>query len=338
MRQTRLLILATLLLPALARAETPAPLPDAPTATSAADSRAIAKELAPLVQAHENDKQPTPDVLRTMARLAQAYAGAGEVKQAHQVWLKLLAAFERSGLPRNGGPEAALAAEAQWRLLEPAVIKGMAVSFSPKPGTPHPWADMRAQLDEVQEATLGPKSKVAGTDGVRVGGLVDQVLRVGEFRNPLWSVTAALQAGKLLLNQGRAMRDAARPGAVEGPEATAVDAALKQTSVRFDERALTVLESAWKPSEEQGVTPTLRTELRKELHKLKPSEYPVSEGGMDTEAVTPQQQEASRLAGLALKASRVDLKIMYLQKAVQLDPQNPRYLELLKAAQAEKAR
>jgi hypothetical protein len=339
MRQTRLLILATLLLPAPAHAEAPAPLPAAPTATSADPSRAIVKELAPLVQAHENDKQPTPDLLRTMARLAQAYAGAGEAKQPHQVWQKLLAAFERSGLPRNGGPEAALAAEARWRMLEPAVIKGMTVSFSPKPGTPHPWADMHAQLDEVLEATLGPKSKsnVGGEPG-RAGGLVDQVLRVGEFKNPLWSVTAALQAGKLLLKQGRAMRDAARPGAVEGPEAMAVDAELKQTSVQFDERALTVLESAWKPSEEQSVTPALRTELRQELHKLKPSEYPVSEGGMDTEAVTPQQQEASRLAGLALKASRVDLKVMYLQKAVQLDPQNPRYQELLKAAQAEKAR
>lgn len=337
MRTFRHLLLSSLLLPALAHAEPPAALPESPTATSAEEARAIVKELAPQVQAHENDKQPSADLLRTMARLAQAYAAVNEPKQAHLLWMKLLTAFDRSGLPR-GGPEAALAAEAQWKLLEPQVTKGMAVSLSAKAGAAHPWADMRAQLDEVVETTLGPKSKVAGMEGQRAGGLVDQIQRIAEYKVAHWRVFAAVQAGKLLLKQGRAMRDAARPGAVEGAEAIAVDGALKQTSVLFDDRALAVLEPAWKPSEEQGVAPALRTELRKELHKLKPSDYPVSEGGMDTEAVTPQQQEASRLAGLALKATRVDLKILYLQKAVQLDPQNPRYLELLKAAQAEKAR
>ncbi len=335
----RFACLLTLALATHASAETPTvPLPSSPT-PAAEDAKAVVRELAPYVQAHENDKVPTPELIQNMAKLAQAYAASLEPKQAQIVWIRLLAAFDRANMPRDGSKEATLAAEAQWQLVQPAVTKGMAVSFSPRPGSPRPWADMRAQLDEVTDTTLGPKSRevVAGMEPRRAGGLVDQLLRVGQYKSPVWNVTAALQAGRLLLKQGRAMRDAARPGAVEPGEATTVDTALKDTSLKFDERGLAVLEAAWRAAEEAAVASQLRTDLRKELNKLKPNEYPLSEGGSDTEAVTPQQQEASRLAGLALKATRLDLKVLYLTKAVKLDPLNKRYLDLLRAAEAEQA-
>lgn len=52
---------------------------------------------------------------------------------------------------------------------------------------------------------------------------------------------------------------------------------------------------------------------------------------------TPAQQEASKMASLAQKANKAKLKVLYLQKAVKLDPGNGTYKSLLKAAEAELA-
>ena len=43
-------------------------------------------------------------------------------------------------------------------------------------------------------------------------------------------------------------------------------------------------------------------------------------------------QEASKFAALAQKASKAKLKVLYLQKAVKLDPANAGYKSQLKAA------
>jgi hypothetical protein len=48
-------------------------------------------------------------------------------------------------------------------------------------------------------------------------------------------------------------------------------------------------------------------------------------------------QEASKMAALAQKATKAKLKVLYLQKAVKLDPGNPTYRNLLKIAEAELA-
>jgi hypothetical protein len=50
-----------------------------------------------------------------------------------------------------------------------------------------------------------------------------------------------------------------------------------------------------------------------------------------------ESQEASKMASLAQKAAKAKLKVLYLQRAVKLDPGNPTYRNLLKIAEAELA-
>ncbi len=249
----------------------------------------------------------------------------------------MLIAFERGAFARSGEPEATAAAEAHWQLLQASVTKGMSVSFSPKPGAAHPWADMRALLEETLEHTLGPKGKpIAGIAEPRAGGVVDQLLQTTEFHAPAWQAKAGLQAGRLLLKQARAMRDAARPNSTE--EGVAVEAHFQQHSKQFDERAVFILEDTYRAAEAVGggvIAQEIRTDLRAELHKLKPKEYPLAEDSGSQENITPGQLEASKAASLAQAASSLALKVKYLEKAVKLDPQNNRYLELLNQAKAE---
>jgi hypothetical protein len=74
----------------------------------------------------------------------------------------------------------------------------------------------------------------------------------------------------------------------------------------------------------------------------KPVEKPVVEKPADkrpTPAAEPSgnQVEASKMAALAQKANKAKLKVLYLQKAVKLDPTNSTYKSLLKSAEAELA-
>lgn len=329
------LFLGGLLLAQPLAAETPVPLPATATAEAPGpvDPRIVIKELTPLVLAFEK-AEPTLDSLRTTARLARAHAAIGEAKPALRLWTKLAAVFEQGQLAKDGGPAAALAAEAHVQMLEANVQRSMKVSLSAKAGAAR---DLRSLLDEMLEETLGarPKPAAGGSEPQRQGGLVDQLLAIGDYKVPQWRVTAEVQAARVLLVQAQAMRDAVRPSATHPAETASVEEVLAKTSQLFDERALGILEKAWRAAEAGNVTAALRTDLRKELNRLRPNEYPLAEGGSDTEAVTPGQREASRLASLAQKSDRLDLRLLYLSKAVKLDPANPRYLSMLQAAQAE---
>ena len=53
--------------------------------------------------------------------------------------------------------------------------------------------------------------------------------------------------------------------------------------------------------------------------------------------LSAKQIKASKMASLAQKATKAKLKVLYLKKAVALDPKNPKYRNLLKIAQAELA-
>ncbi len=57
--------------------------------------------------------------------------------------------------------------------------------------------------------------------------------------------------------------------------------------------------------------------------------------GDGTQAVTEAQQQASRFVGLAQRSTNLDLRVRYLRKAVDLDPNNAGYRKLLGEAEAQ---
>ena len=124
--------------------------------------------------------------------------------------------------------------------------------------------------------------------------------------------------------------------AAAADDSAAIEAELKSAHERFDQLALDVLEESWKFAEEKGTTPAaLRADLRKELNKLRPEQYPLADGTPEGEGLSKNQIEAARAAERALKADNVQLRVKYLQRAVQLDPANPQYQTMLKQAQDE---
>jgi hypothetical protein len=313
-------------------AQAPAALPD-PTTPTAEDPQAVVRELAPQQPAREAEAKPSVETLQQMARLARAYVKLDQAKQARPVWTKLVAAFDRGGFARDGGAAAALAAEAVLGALQPDVAAGMARSLSPKTNAARPWNDLREALRELEDATLGPKPKQA--DGRRAGGLVDRLLKARDYGAPHWQAQAALTAGRVLMAQAKAMRNAARPAATD--DTAAVEADYREASERYDRLALDVLEEAWKFAEEKGTTPpALRTDLRKELNKLRPEQYPLAETP-EGDGLSKQQIEAARAAEKAMQSDNLQLRVKYLQRAIQLDPANPQYPVLLKQTQAELA-
>lgn len=68
---------------------------------------------------------------------------------------------------------------------------------------------------------------------------------------------------------------------------------------------------------------------RSQRPEARPQERPAAEEG------TSATQEASKFAALAQKASKAKLKVLYLQKAVKLDPGNAGYKTQLKAAEEQ---
>ncbi len=57
--------------------------------------------------------------------------------------------------------------------------------------------------------------------------------------------------------------------------------------------------------------------------------------GDGTQVVTEAQEQASRFVGLAQRSTNLDLRVRYLRKAVELDPNNAGYRKLLGEAEAQ---
>lgn len=110
-------------------------------------------------------------------------------------------------------------------------------------------------------------------------------------------------------------------GTKQGPW-TAFDAAKKPTTVTCMNDGKVVWQEAFAATEGKAnpcaVTRTKQT-------------------GDGTTTVSDNDEKASKLVALSQKATKTKLKVMYLQKAVQLVPGNKQYQQLLEAAKAELA-
>ncbi|MSP92253.1 MAG: hypothetical protein EXR79_10700 [Myxococcales bacterium] len=287
----------------------------------------------------EKAKAVPLDALRVGVELGDLLARSGDAKGAALAWQHTADAFTRSG-HAAGSHEAAVAADALLHGLQADVARVLESHLVVRPGVApgQRGVDIFGQLAAWADTVLGPlpKPKAGEAAGPRAGGLADRLRRVLELRSQPATWATVLWLGRVLARPADDLRALATDTWLP-EERGALDPVREQARVHEDQ-ALIALESAWRQAEAEASKDPTALELRLELSRLRPQQFPVVGGAaLDPDALTPQQQEASKLAGLAQQATKLGLRILYLQKAVKLDPSNPGFHQLLQAAEAEAA-
>jgi hypothetical protein len=296
------------------------------------DDEARIATLKAQVQAAHNATPVPLYLLQAGVELGQRLQKKGDTKGATAAWQAVVAGFQRSKFAA-GAPESTPMAEASLALLLPEIDKAVQAKVAVKPALAEGKraADVLAQVAAWRTVVLGP----AGKDGARSGGLRDKLVAVQALQATAVGYGAALQLGRVWPRLHEDLKALPADLPATPAEKEALDLALREA--REDEvRAVAAVEAAYRHAEGRGDKDSA-TALRRELNRLRPKEFPLADGPVQQEAISAQQQEASRLAGLAQQATKTNLKVMYLQKAVKLDPANEAYPQLLKAAEAQLA-
>lgn len=328
------MIVAAMVSTSAAAAEPPAPAPapvaGAPGACASANSDAAAdiSLLEGVVRAKAKDAAAAPEVATAYAKIAQIHDCKGNFKDGSAARERLIAWFDGQELAKDGGPVAVIAAEARLELLKPAIKRELERSLveGGKAVT-----EPKKALDAWHEAVVGA-IVVSGKPARPSKGpaLLDQLARVEDYKAAPLARQAGLAAGRLLM---AISRQVALLAALEPPEG---QAALIEQSKVYRDQAAAVWERHWRQSDTPGQRDAWALEIRRELSVIKPGEFPPMDGKTE-EKLTPQQQEASKLASLAQRATKASLRVMYLKRAVGLDPGNGQLKELLRAAEADLA-
>ncbi|MBM4343750.1 MAG: hypothetical protein FJ100_10275 [Deltaproteobacteria bacterium] len=316
-------------------AAAPADAADAPpSADPAADPAKDIALLDGVIKAKARDKAAVDEVAKAFVRMAQLQTAKGDAKAANATRERMVEWYDAQGHPKDGGPLATLVAEARFRGLEPAVAAELARKLVHDGKVA---ADARKHLDgwldalgaQVKWATPAPPTKDARAQ--RVGKpLIDSLLALRAYGALPWTRAGHLSAGRLLMAVSQQV------AAWAALEAADKQADLVEASRQLRDQAAEVWERSWKESDVAGQRDNWALQIRKELAQIKPAEYPDIDKAAE-ETLTPQQQEASRLATLAQRTDNAQLKVLYLRKATNLDPSNTQLKELLKQAEAELA-
>ena len=302
-----------------------------------------AKDIALLdgvIKARSRDKASAEEVAKAYHRIAQLYVAKGDFKSAALTREKVVEWFETQGHPKDGGVIATLAAEARFRALElpvqaeldrKLVIDGKVGHDARKHA--ETWLEVVGGHAKLPALTTKETAHVTKEPArvVKTKPLVDQLTGLRAYAALAWTRAGHLQAGRLL------MAISLQLAAWAALETADKQAELVEASRQLRDQAAEVWEKSWKESDVQGQRDNWAVQIRKELSSIKPAEYPEIDKASDQENMSPQQQEASRLAALAQRSDNLQLKVLYLRKAVNLDPANAHMKELLKHAEAEQA-
>ncbi len=305
-----------------------------PAAEAAADPAKDIALLDGVIKAKARDKAAVEEVAKAYVRMAQLQTGKGDVKAANVTRERMVEWYDAQGHAKDGGPLATLVAEARFRGLEAAV----AVESERKLVVDGKVAtDARKTLDGWLDSIgahvkwPNPPAHVKDSRPQRAGKpLIENLLAIRVYGALPWTRAGHLAAGRLLMAVSRQLT------AWAALEPTEKQPDLVEASRQLRDQAAEVWERSWKESDVAGQRDAWAQQIRKELAGIKPAEYPEIDKSVE-ETLTPQQQEASRLATLAQRTDNPQLKVLYLRKATNLDPSNTHLKDLLKQAEAELA-
>lgn len=305
-----------------------ADLPKAGTATDVAQDIAL---LEGVIKAKARDPSSAEEVTKAYARIAQLQEKKGDQKGAAHARDRMAEWYDAQNHPKDGGPLATMVAEARYRNLEMLAAGDLNRKLT---ADGKPVADAKKVWESWHEATVGALKwvppLVAPAKPLKGKPLCEQLLALRAYNALPWTRAGHWLAGRVAMALSREVAGLAALEAAE-KQAELVEAGKQYAGLAAD-----WWERSWKESDVAGQRDHWANEIRKELSVIKPAEYPPIEK-VEQETLTPQQQEASKLAALAQRTDKLQLRVLYLRKAVGLDPSNVHLKELLKQAETEYA-
>lgn len=328
------MIVAALVGTSTAAAEPVASAPAAPAgpashcAPAKSDAAADIALLEGVIRAKAKDPATAQEVATAFAKIAQLNDCKGNIKASAEARERLLAWFDALDLPKDGSPVAAIAAEARLELLQPAIKRELQRKLVDGGKS---VADSKKVLENWHEAVVGALVVHGKTVRTAKGpALVELLAKVEEYKAASPGRQAGLLSGRLLMAISLEVTALAALEPADG------QAALVEQGKVYRDLAASVWERHWREADVPGQRDSWALEIRRELSVIKPGEFPPMDSRAE-EKLTPQQREASKLASLAQRASKASLRVMYLKRAVGLDPDNAQLKELLRAAEADLA-
>jgi len=328
--------------PAAVQAPEAAPAP-APAAQAAPDAAVAASDtvvMAPAPAAPAAGAPATPAPAPAPAPAAADPQRAVQVSQWVDQGNAALATDAKAALEKaqaalalNPGhaPAARLKAEAQ-RILDQQAAQKLAAQQAAAAAA-NEAAAREAAAKEAAEKQANAKAAAAAAREAAAQAAAQAAARAAEERKSAGKMdkAAALKAKAAAdkadkAEKARQAKEAAHKAALD--KAAAAKAAKDAAHKPAPAPAKPVAERPVAPAAEK---PAPRPEAPAKVEAPRPP--PVASG----DDGSPAQQEASKMASLAQKANKAKLKVLYLQKAVKLDPSNGTYKSLLKAAEAELA-
>ncbi len=266
----------------------------------------VAKQIDALevfIARYQADKATSGKVFRAYGLIAEIHENKGDKGAATKMYNRIIEAFTKGGYERNGGPEASAAAQSTFQLLKPEYDDFMSTKLVENLKLPKAkrMPDLQNQVKKMQEVLLGPEVKFKAPDGSQAtercgncplgnkqcrdavcnvdpkkNGLYDEYLSaVASFGSQNWSYAAFLYRARLLKYFARQIYDAPRPADLSDEELEIYEGFLEKLGAVFENRAIQSLKLALNDAESKGVVNQWVTELRAEMNKYKPKEYPL---------------------------------------------------------------
>ncbi|HAN31712.1 MAG TPA: hypothetical protein DCQ06_08965, partial [Myxococcales bacterium] len=232
---------------------------------------------------YQRDKSASDKVYAAWGEIARLYRGRGKKRDEVRIWKMLIKDFDKRALPKNGGVEAKVVAEAQFRLMEPNYNKYMKrkLKENKRLRPAKRMKDLQAQLKAMMDVVLGAESKQKNKDTgeeyyQRSGGMYDLYRdNVAIYGARDWSYAAFLYRAKMLIHLARTIYDAPRPENMDEDSEEAYEEFLEKFGGQIENKAIKSLELALKDAEAKGIVNDWVNQLRMAINRYKPAEYPL---------------------------------------------------------------
>ncbi len=241
------------------------------------------KALYTFIDRYKSDRASSAMVFEAYATIARLHRGRGRTRDEFKVWNVILTEFERGNHERDGKPEATAAAEATFRLMEPAYNDYMArkLTVNPRLKPTKAMAALQKEVKAMMTTALGKevKKKNPTTGQVyyeRDGGMFKEYKdKVATFGSRNWSYAAYLYRAQMLVHLARTIYAAPTPKNLSEDEEEALAEILEKFGGQIENAAMKSLEVALKDAEAKGVVNEWVTKLRVAINRYKPKDYPL---------------------------------------------------------------
>jgi hypothetical protein len=230
------------------------------------------------VKALEQDKEVAAAVvIGQQLQLLRLYREAAAAKKVAAVAKKLLDGFAKRGLVKDGGRVAAMAAEAQFWLLDQRAGEVLQRK-GPKLAKGKAQAQLSAQFKTWTAEIAGtPVAAAADALAGRQGGLCGALHgEVGAYFSREWQVASAWLQARLLGHLSALATAVSAPAGSPPEEQAAVRQLASQQAAAWQEEATVLLQSAWAAIDRHSLDTPYKAEVLRDLNRYQPRQFPLS--------------------------------------------------------------